>query len=1110
MAAVVGTSPPPPPALPAFGAVAPSPPSGVLQLLHQLYSAQVHVVEICDFVNEKLLERLSNSSFSSSSSASAEPVFDHVEQDAIFANISTLSRVLEANTSVLHTAFGVWEGARAHRALAESMTQQRLKMTGYAAYPCPGTVGNRPQPAWRHTSADQAAAAPSVSQVLRHFFGVSRADGRDEQAAAALAFGGEGAASGSTSRPETTTMKHSAMLFSPTEEGALAATVGYAANSETTGASLLVDVNAVSAPVSPTSGAMRGLFANESFGAVDSQTEGDSVIAMNTESRRAAGAGLKADMIALLIAHQRYALNYVRRAAPTLYALATGDSTQSPTKVSGKQAPAANKPQSQQQRLSSPTKSGSSVCSSLLSPDAVGPTPLSQPERFSRAVSHAMAASSFKETILPDRDPMAVHHPAAGGEDNADAASVLDLLALLAAPLNLVTQMSQTAKAIAALLGTSPERHEPETIRICRLLEAFTRIVDDDYVNPVVLETLYSLARFNAKQTYSRFDPPLNLPDNEQRVLLHRGTLLKKYSRGRHNRIFLLFSDYLVYAENPADESTVGHAVTINSSGSSAAFGPATPARHDRSGGGGGGGATSAAPPAPALRAVNTFSLLATDGRPAVSIVDLADDPTQGLRFSFRLVLEVPRKKDLLLSAGSGAEKREWLSAVKFAVDDAASLFRLRQRQASAVAFAGALAAVDPTEDLSLFVLHERAGGYPTSSGQAAIFDAAEAKKRRQALGSILTRNVGVFVPPARWSPAAGRGRGAGGAGDEGEDFGSGGGQGGHLPAQSLLSAQSGLDEVSHYSGVFGAVKGAHDQPGTDDNASVLDDYYESHQSITNNNASAVGQQYQQQSGLALVLDGNVAFPPPAAAFSTTARSMQDPAHMTGAASSGVVIISSTQQRPAQRLGRLARQRRDGLAAAQPTLQPNIVASISQLPASPVALDGRRTASFKPGLGPLVVSHSRVPTGTSTSGVSTPAVRVVESPAAGANYTNAPAGGGGSPIPMPFDAPVSPGLAGGAHSTTTDLLQQVVLTMPQSISGSASQPMYTLGGGTDEVSINQISLNTLLHHQMLASLPVPGQQPATSSAARSPQQAPARHTDPLLDLIEQAQKDYAV
>jgi hypothetical protein len=320
MAAVVGTSPPPPPALPAFGAVAPSPPSGVLQLLHQLYSAQVHVVEICDFVNEKLLERLSNSSFSSSSSASAEPVFDHVEQDAIFANISTLSRVLEANTSVLHTAFGVWEGARAHRALAESMTQQRLKMTGYAAYPCPGTVGNRPQPAWRHTSAEQAAAAPSVSQVLRHFFGVSRADGRDEQAAAALAFGGEGAAS----RPE---MKQPSMLFSPTEEGALAATVGYAAgNSEATGASLLVDVNAVSAPVSPTSGAMRGLFANESFGAVDSQTEGDSVIAMNTESRRAAGAGLKADMIALLIAHQGTRSTTCvaprRRCTPSLRAIA--------------------------------------------------------------------------------------------------------------------------------------------------------------------------------------------------------------------------------------------------------------------------------------------------------------------------------------------------------------------------------------------------------------------------------------------------------------------------------------------------------------------------------------------------------------------------------------------------------------------------------------------------------------------------------------------------------------------------------------------------------------------------------------------------------------------
>jgi hypothetical protein len=120
------------------------------------------------------------------------------------------------------------------------------------------------------------------------------------------------------------------------------------------------------------------------------------------------------------------------------------------------------------------------------------------------------------------------------------------------------------------------------------------------------------------------------------------------------------------------------------------------------------------------------------------------------------------------LSAGSAAEKSEWLYALKFAVDDALAAKKKQARDSSHLwgplstgpgPYSPTSALLPPhgpadEPSVSFAVLQER-GGVPAPRSAATRYSAFDAKRKRDALTSILPRSVAGHLPPPRPAPKA-------------------------------------------------------------------------------------------------------------------------------------------------------------------------------------------------------------------------------------------------------------------------------------------------------------------------------------------------------------------
>ena len=246
--------------------------------------------------------------------------------------------------------------------------------------------------------------------------------------------------------------------------------------------------------------------------------------------------------------------------------------------------------------------------------------------KFVSFCASVLNASTTVHCSLPEVDPLAVL--------NKKPPNPIDnLLLLLAAPLSAVQRYSFAARCLLQRLSTQSDAggdiSGPTT-----LLREFVSNVSERIAQAqsLVLEQVCTL---DAAALISKFDNFSQPSLCESRVLLHRGTLVKTFARGRHERSAFLFSDIFCYGEM------------------------LTNGRYRMRG------------------------QMSLSTNPPLDIIDIEDSFFEQLENAFELKPPEARKRYIFF-ASSAAEKKNWISALLRAIEMRIATvadFSLRQPQ---------------------------------------------------------------------------------------------------------------------------------------------------------------------------------------------------------------------------------------------------------------------------------------------------------------------------------------------------------------------------------------------------------------------------------------------
>lgn len=153
--------------------------------------------------------------------------------------------------------------------------------------------------------------------------------------------------------------------------------------------------------------------------------------------------------------------------------------------------------------------------------------------QFSKEIA---ARVSFAGTLLPEHDLLGTQQ-----EGLMQRSTVEELLMLLSVSLPSLRRYIHAARCLVEADGCLSVSDRDE------LLESFLRPVTARLQEEVHM-VRECITTQSARLLVAKMDD-FTAPNNDGRVLLHHGKLIKKFARGRHERLALLFSDIFVYVE---------------------------------------------------------------------------------------------------------------------------------------------------------------------------------------------------------------------------------------------------------------------------------------------------------------------------------------------------------------------------------------------------------------------------------------------------------------------------------------------------------------------------------------------------------------------------------